>query len=381
MRGAIDDQGELFVVIDVESRIRKDHPLRPLKKRVDEILDRLDDVFAAAYSKTGRPSVPPERLLKALILMAVYSVRSERQLIERIDTDMLFRWFLDMSLQEDVFDATVFCHNRKRLDEHGITGAFFEAVVDEAISKGLCSDEHFSVDGTLIESMASMKSLRSRDQEEDDEHDSNSFQSRNPDVEFSGQKRSNRTHQSHTDPEAKLYRKGLGKETKLCHMGHLLTENRNNLILETSVTEANGTAERKATLEMLDRHKQKYEELPFTLGADKGYDSGAFLVELERRGIVPHVAMRSVAPSKVKNIRKDRSDGVQARKRMVRRMKYACFRNSQRLRRKMEECFGWLKTIAGLDRSRWVGRWKLKQFLEIGSASYNLIRMNKLIPC
>lgn len=225
MRGRSGDQDLLFYTINVESRIRADHPLRSLKRTIDAILTEMSPLFASAYSQTGRPSVPPERLLKALLLLAIYSIRSERQLVERIDTDLLFRWFLDMSPEDQVFDATVFTHNRPRLDKHGLTAAFFDAVLVKALQAGLCSDEHFSVDGSLIESYASIKSFRHKEEKDQQDDDSNSFKPRNSEVDFHGQKRTNDTHVSRTDPEAKLYRKGMGKEARLSHMGHALTEN------------------------------------------------------------------------------------------------------------------------------------------------------------
>ena len=379
MRGRKDCQTQMFYVIDVESRIRSDHPLRSLKAKVDEILRSMNSVFASAYSQTGRPSVPPERLLKALLLMALYSVRSERQLCERIDTDLLFRWFLDLSPEDPAFDPTVFTHNRPRLDEFGITGVFFDAVVKQAKDAGLCSDDHFSVDGTMIESLASMKSFRPKDEEESESGDSNSFQSRNPDVDFHGQKRSNETHASKTDPESKLYRKGPGKPSQLAYLGHVLNENRNGLIMGVCVTEANGTAEKDAAIEMLDRHQSKYQQMPKTVGADAGYDSGPFLLDLEERGIEPHVAMTSTQPADPDKAREDRKEKINARLRMKARQESVGYQLSQRARKKIEECFGWQKTIAGLAKSRWLGKWKLSQYFELSAAAYNLIRMIKLI--
>lgn len=383
MRGRKNPQRQMFYSIDVESRIRSDHPLRALKRRIDQILATMDEVFEAAYSQTGRPGVPPERLLKALLLMALYSIRSERQLCERIDTDLLFRWFLDMSPEDVAFDPTVFTHNRPRLDEFGVTGAFFDAVLKDAKAAGLCSDDHFSVDGTMIESLASMKSFRPREEQSSEEQkhdDSNSFQSRNPDVDFHGQKRSNETHASRTDPEAKLYRKGPGKPSQLAHLGHVLSENRNGLIVEVSVTEANGTAEKDAALEMLDRYQAKHGRGPTTVGADAGYDSGPFLLALEERGIEPHIAMTSTEPADPATARGDRQEKIQARRRMKERQKSIGYQISQRVRKKVEECFGWQKTIAGLGRSRWIGRWKLLQSFQLSAAAYNLIRMMKLLP-
>lgn len=386
MRGYSVPQGKLFFTIDVESRIRADHPLRSLKRTVDDILQGLGEQFAAAYSQVGRPSVPPERLLKALLLMALYTVRSERQLVERIDTDLLFRWFLDMTPDDPAFDATAFTHNRPRLDQQGLTAAFFEAVLRRAIQAGLTSDEHFSVDGTLIESYASTKSFRpraeetSRDVDQDGKsQDSNGFKPRNVEVNFHGEKRSNLTHASRTDPEAKLYRKGPGQEAKLCHLGHALTENRHGLVMAVTVTEANGTAEETAALEMLDRLNQRLGKKPVTLGSDKGFDSGPYYLELENRDIVPHSAMIQTKPAQEKHLRAGKRPAFEARRRMRERVLTEAYRLSQRCRKKIEECFGWIKTVAGLARSRHVGRWKLRQQMEIAAAAYNLVRMRKLM--
>jgi transposase len=380
MRGRAGDQDLLFYTINVESRIRPDHPLRSLKRIVDTILKDLSPLFAAAYSQTGRPSVPPERLLKALLLMALYSIRSERQLVERIDTDLLFRWFLDMSPDDDVFDATAFTHNRPRLDQQGLTAAFFDAVLVKAVQAGLCSDEHFSVDGSLIESYASIKSFRPLEEENQRNDDANSFKPRNAEVDFHGEKRTNDTHASRTDPEAKLYRKGMGKEAKLAHLGHALTENRHGLVLGVTTTEANGKAECQAALCLLDRLKSRHGLSPQTIGADKGYDSGTFYLELEQRGIEPHCAMLRQPDPDPRHIRPFRRDKVAARTRMRERLESVGYQISQRCRKKIEEYFGWMKTVAGLGRSRWVGRWKLQQQLELTAAAYNLVRMRKLLP-
>jgi transposase len=379
MRGQADDRAPLFHVFHVEDRIRADHPLRDIKRRVDRILEAMSATFDAAYSRTGRPSVPPERLLKALLLMALYSVRSERQLCERIDTDLLFRWFLDLTPSEAAFDATTFTHNRKRLDEHALPKTFFAAVVREAITAGLCS-EHFSVDGTLIESFASAKSFQPIAASDDEPPDANAFKPRNPAVDFHGQKRTNATHRSTTDPEARLYRKSAGQESKLAHLGHALGENRHGLLLATTVSAATGTAERQATLAMLSDLQATHDRQPRTLGTDKGYDSGAFYRELESRGIEPHGAMveqRLRSPEEVK--RAERAD-TEARHRMKARQATQGYRLSQKCRKKLEEAFGWLKAIAGLGRSRVVGRWKLQQLLDMGAAAYNLVRMRTLKP-
>ena len=380
MRGYADQQLPLFHTFEVEDRIRTDHPLRDIKRRTDRILDALHPKFEAAYSTTGRPSVPPERLLKALLLMALYSIRSERQLCEQIDLNLLFRWFLDLQPSDDAFDATTFTKNRQRLETHGLTKTFFDAVVAEAIAKDLCS-EHFSVDGTLIESFASAKSFQPKEAaNETNPPDSNGFKPSNPDVDFHGQKRTNQTHQSRTDPEAKLYRKGPGKEAKLSHMGHVLAENRNGLIVTVTATEANGTAERTATLDMLDDLKTTHDRVPTTLGGDKGYDDGDFFGTLEGRNIEPHVPLVKdpVDPKTVTH--KKRLPGLRARHRMRLRTGTEAYRLSQRWRKKVEECFGWLKSVAGIGRSRVVGRWKLRQLLEVSAAAFNMVRMRRLAP-
>lgn len=376
MRGRSDDQLPLFHVFDVEDRIRADHPLRGIKRRVDRILAGMSPAFTAAYSRLGRPGVPPERLLKALLLMALYSVRSERQICERIDTDLLFRWFLDLQPSAAAFDATTFTHNRQRLDDHDLTKAFFPAVVGEAITAGLCS-EHFSVDGTLIESFASAKSFQPK-AVSGGPKDANGFRPRNAEVDFHGQKRTNATHASRTDPEARLHRKGLGKEAKLAHMGHTLAENRHGLIVAVAASEASGTAERVAALEMLDGLKDAHGVQPTTLGADKGFDCGEFFRALEGRRIEPHVPLVK-APRDPKAVAYQKQvPGVEARQRMKARMASEGYRLSQKCRKKIEEGFGWLKQVAGLGRSRVVGRWKLQQLLEIGAAAYNLVRLQKL---
>jgi transposase len=385
MRGRRDPQPALFYAIDVEDRIRPDHPLRPIKATVDRLLAGLSDRFDAAYSATGRPSVPPERLIKALLLMALYSVRSERQLCERIDTDLLFRWFLDMSPEEPAFDPTAFAHNRPRLDAHGLTAAFFRAVLQEALAAGLCS-EHFSVDGTLIESYASLKSVAPIGGPKDpggepprgEPGDGNGFKPRNPDVDFRGQRRTNATHRSATDPEARLYRKSAGQETKLRHLGHALGENRHGLIVGVSVTEANGTAEREAAVDLIDGFRDLAGWDPATVGLDKGYDSGDLFLELEHRGVEPHGALTRPPKSKTVARAKER-EKVAARHRMAARQGGDGYRLSQRCRKKLEEGFGWLKGIAGLARSRVVGRWKIQQLWEVGAAAYNLVRMRSLL--
>ena len=379
MRGELDGQLPLFHVFEVEDRIRADHPLRDIKRRTDRILAGMGKRFDAAYSRTGRPSVPPERLLKALLLMALYSVRSERQLCEQIDLNLLFRWFLDLQPSDEAFDATTFTKNRKRLETHDLTRQFFDAVVADALTRGLCS-EHFSVDGTLIESLASAKSFRPKDEPNDPPGGANGFKPRNAEVDFHGEKRTNETHASRTDPESRLYRKSAGQESKLAHMGHALSENRHGLILGITATEASGTAERIAALEMIDGLKAKHGVVPVTAGADKGFDSGPFFLALETRGIEPHIPLTREPRDPHEVPWKIHLPGVKARRRMKRRMRTQAFRLSQKCRKKVEECFGWLKTVAGLDRCRTVGRWKLRQLLELGAAAFNLVRLRRLAP-
>lgn len=394
MRGRTEEQPDLFHVFNVEARIRADHPLRDVKRRVDSILMAMSPIFAQAYSRTGRPSVPPERLLKAMLIMTMYSIRSERQLCERLQTDLLFRWFLDMQPSEEAFDHAVFTHNRTRLDAHDFTKKFFDAVVSEALTADLCS-EHFSVDGTMIESFASAKSFQPKPKPDAPDSnddglsdgagpgaagDGNGFKPRNVEVDFHGQKRSNETHQSRTDPEAKLHRKGPGKEAKLSHMGHALTENRNGLIVGITTTEANGTAEREAALDLVDELQSTHQRKPKTLGTDKGYDSGEFLQALEARDIEPHVPLVKDPCDLEDVVHSKRKPGVEARHRMKERQSTVGYQLSQKCRKKVEEVFGWMKEIGELGRSRWVGRWKIKQMLEMGAAAYNLIRLRKLKP-
>lgn len=375
MRRKTDPQAPMFFVFNVEDRIPATHPLRAIKKRVDEELRRMSPLFDQAYAKVGRPSVPPEQLLKAMLLQALYSVRSERQLVERISTDLLFRWFIDMDPAEDVFNHSAFSHNRQRLENFGLVSAFFDGVVRQAMEAGLCSDDHFSVDGTLIQSHASLKSLKPIDDAEDNDDDNNSNDGgkagRNPSVDFHGQRRSNATHRSSTDPEARLYRKGDGQPGILCHSGHALTENRNGLIMAVAVDEANGRSEREQAINMLDDLYARHGVVPDTLGADKGYASGEFLGELAGRVVHPHVAMPSVP------IKGD-SDDHERRRAMSRRTQTIGYGISQRRRKLIEEAFGWIKTVAGLTRTPLVGRWKLKIQMTISAAAYNLVRMTRL---
>ena len=379
MRGKQPRQPAMFFAINVEDRIGPAHPLRPIKRMVDEELARMSPLFNDAYADIGRPSVPPEQLLKALLLQSLYSVRSEAQLIERINTDLLFRWFLNMDPAQDVFDATAFTHNRPRLEEHGIIAAFFHGVVRRAMKAGFTSDDHFSVDGTLIESYASIKSFVPKDPKTRDKSgDGNGFKPRNSEVDFHGQKRTNDTHQSRTDPESRLFRKGNAPAARLYHLGHAICENRNGLVMAVELTPALSSAEPQAAATMLDRMKRDLRLKPRTVGADKAYDSGAFLTELENSGIRPHVATRNSKIGGTGHRTKAQMPFVEARKRMRRREKTLGYSLSQRCRKRIEEAFGWIKTVGGMCRTRLVGRWKIKQQVELAAAAYNLVRIRKL---
>jgi transposase len=381
MRGKTDPQAILFIAaIDLEQRIRPDHPLRAVKRMVDEDLRKMSRRFDAAYADEGRPSVPPERLIKALLLQSIYSIRSEAQIVERIDHDLLFRWFLDLRIDEAVFDATVFCHNRKRLEEHGLIGAFFDGTVRRAMAAGLVSPEHFSVDGSLIEAYASIKSFKPKDeQDKKGDGDNNGFKSRNAEVDFHGQKRSNDTHESTTDPDARLVRKGAGQPALLSHALHAIIENRHGLVLAVEVNSPLDNSEPKAALSLIDRVKKRFGLKPKTVGADKGYDQGPLLRGLERRKIRPHVAVKEgkIGGDTARYRRRNKAN-IAARQRMRRRMKSAGYKISQRCRKKIEEWIGWAKTIAGLYRTRLIGHAKTGQQAHVAGAAFNLIRMRNL---
>ena len=369
MRGQKNSQPNMFYALDVEALIRPDHPLRKIKKLVDEDLSRMGHLFNQAYSDIGRPSVPPERLLKAMLLQALYTVRSEKQLAERIGTDLLFRWFLDMDPAEPAFDATAFTHNRPRLDKFGITQAFFGSTVRRIHKEKLASDDHFTFDGTMIDAYASIKSFVPKDQiGQKDSGDSNGFKSSNPEVEFHGQKRSNATHQSQTDPEARLYKKSNGQEARLRHLGHITTDNRRGLVLAVAVSCATGDAEPQQALKMLDALKADHGLRPKTGGTDKGYDAGPFILELEKRGIIPHVAVKEGKIGGEHPERRKDQEAIAARKRMRQRMKTLGYKLSQKTRKRCEEAIGWIKEIAGLARTKLVGHWKILQQLQVSAA-------------
>jgi transposase len=291
MRGTTSRQVTMLGVIDPEQLIPANHPIRRIKPLAEAALRDLEPTFERIYAQIGRPSIPPEHLLKSCLLMALYSIRSERQFCERLRYDLLFNWFLGLNVEDEPFDHSSFAKNRRRLLEHRVSRQFFEAVVRQARRRHLLSAQHFTVDGTLPEAWASMKSLRPRGQE-DDPGDGNGYTPSNPDVDFKGQRRSNQTHYSPTDPEALMARKGMGKETKMCFSGHVLMENRHGLVVDLELTSATGTSEWEAALRMLERMRQRMRRRRCTLGADKGYDTRDFIRECQGLRVTPHVAHR-----------------------------------------------------------------------------------------
>jgi transposase len=349
----------MLAFIDLEARVPLDHPLRTIKRLADEALAELSDVFDAMYAEAGRPSIPPERLLKASLLIALYSVRSERAFCEELDYNLLFRWFLDVDLLEPSFDATTFTKNRERLLKHKIGQQLFDEVVGQAHERGLLSDEHFTVDGTLIEAAASLKSFKRRDGEPPKTTDDDPG---NPSVDFHKEQRSNATHRSTTDPEARLFKKGKGKEAKLSFMGHALMENRNGLLVDFELTAATGTAERDVVPQLLDQARERHFR-PKTLGADKNYDTKACVADLRERGVTPHVAQNTSG-------RRSAIDG-----RTTRHPGYAA---SQQIRKRVEEIFGWMKTVGGFRRTRYRGLDKTGLAGYLVATAYNLVRLSRL---
>jgi transposase len=347
----------MFSYLSPEQRVRKDHPLRAIRAMVDEVLKQLSPRFGTMYAKAGRPSIPPEQLLRAQLLQMLYSVRSERLLMEEIDYNLLFRWFVGLNADDEVWDATVFTKNRDRLLEADVAKEFLAQVVAQARAKGMTSDEHFTVDGTLLEAWASAKSFQPKDKKSSSPPDDPG----NPTVDFHGEKRSNQTHESKTDPDAQLARKGAGKEAKLSYSGNLLVENRNGLIVQSTVWEATGTAERLAALAML-------EQVPgtgrVTVGGDKGFDTAEFVRECRNLRVTPHVAQNLAGRRSAIDRRTTRPAG------------YAI---SQRKRKRIEECFGWLKTIALLRKLRHRGTLKVDWIFTFACAAYNLVRMRNLL--
>ena len=366
MRGSDDNSGSLFSYVDVESRIRSDHPLRRIREIANAALAALDEDFEVLYARRfGRPSIPPERLLRAMLLQAFYGIRSERQLMERMEFDLLFRWFVGLGVDDAAWDHSSFSKNRDRLLAGEIAGKFLRAVLAQPRVKRLMSSDHFSVDGTLIEAWASLKSFRRTDGGDNDPDGPG----RNAERGFHAEKRSNDTHRSTTDPEARLYKKG-GQPAKLCYMGHALMENRHGLAVDGLVTQATGFAEREATLAMLDRRPRRRR---ITLGADKAYDVRGFIEDLRRRRVTPHVAIDGHVRSTAKTS-KPRSSAVDAR--TTRHPGYAV---SQRCRKRIEEVFGWAKSAAGLAKVKLRGRARVETVFTLALAAYNLIRLPKLL--
>jgi transposase len=357
MRGQDNQQADMFSYLSPEQRVRPDHPLRAIRAMADLALWSMSSRFDEMYSQMGRPSIPPEKLLRAQLLQMLYSVRSERLLMEEIDYSVLFRWFVGMNMDEAVWDVTVFTKNRDRLLDGDVAREFLCAVVKQAQEKKLTSDEHFTVDGTLVEAWASLKSFQRKDGKNPPPDDPG-----NPTVDFHGERRSNQTHGSTTDPDALLARKGNGKEAKLSYNGNLLVENRNGLIITTELFQANGTAERDAALVMLER-------LPgdkrVTVGADKAYDTKDFVAECRNIKVTPHVAQ---------NVK--RSGGSAIDERTTRHGGYAI---SQKKRKRIEESFGWLKTIALMRKVRHRGVHKVGWVFTFAAAAYNLVRMRNLL--
>jgi transposase len=363
MRGHFDSQPMIIAYINLEKRVPQDHPLRKIKSMADQELRRLSSLFNEMYSHTGRPSIPPERVLKSLLLIALYSVRSERQFCEQLGYNLLFRWFLDMELNDECFDPTVFTKNRERLMAHEVGRRFFDMVVGQARGAGLMSDEHFTVDGTLIEAWASLKSFRPKGEKPLDRPTDGDPS--NPTVDFHGEKRRNETHQSTTDPESRLMRKAKGKEAKLSFAAHALMENRNGLLVDLQVTPATGTAETEAAESMLKRQAWKRVR-PKTLGGDKWYDKRGFVSMLRGRKITPHVTQNS-----------ERRGGSAIDGRTTRHIGYSL---SQRFRKKVEEIFGWVKVVGGFRKTRFKGVQRTQLSAWFVGVAYNLLRMAKLMP-
>ncbi|HEV2080447.1 MAG TPA: IS5 family transposase [Allosphingosinicella sp.] len=360
MRGGDNRTGELFSYVDLEARVRADHPLRAIRAIVNEALSALERDFATLYASIGRPSIAPEKLLRAMLLQAFYSIRSERQLMERLEYDLLFRWFVGLGVDDAAWDHSSFSKNRDRLLDGDIAARFLAAVLAQPRVKKLLSTDHFSVDGTLIEAWASVKSFRPKVETSSDEPPSRG--GRNVEVDFKGEKRSNQTHESTTDPEARLYRKGAGMEAKLCFMGHGLMENRSGLIVDARLTTADGHAERIAALAMLEPRADR--PCAVTVGTDKGYDAEDFVNELRSMNVRPHVARNT-------NGRRSAIDR--------RTTRHAGYAQSQRIRKRIEEAFGWIKTVAGQRKTKFRGRDRVGWAFAFAAAAYNLVRLPKLL--
>jgi transposase len=363
MRGRAKKQASMLAFVDPETMIPIDHPLRTIKRFADAALAELSPLFDEMYAADGqgRASIPPERLLKASLLISLYSVRSERAFCEELTYHLLFRWFLDMDMLEPSFDHSTFSKNRARLLRHRVSREFFDAVVLQADRRHLLSDEHFSVDSTLIEAAASLKSFRPKDEPPPPKRPDGASPS-NRWVDFHREKRSNATHHSTTDADARLYRKGPGKEARLSYMGQALMENRHGLLVDFQVTIATGTAERDVVPQLIDAARQRGFH-PRTLGADKAYDTREFVGGLRAQGVTPHVAQNTTGRRSAVDGRTTRRPGYDA---------------SQKVRRRIEEIFGWIKTVGGLRRTRYRGLERVDFAGYLVAAAYNLVRLVRL---
>lgn len=353
MRGSDEQTSHMFSYIAPEQRVRADHPLRAVRRLTDAVLATLSARFDRMYSDMGRPSIPPEQLLRALLLQSLYTIRSERLLMEDIDYSILFRWFVGLGMDDEIWSPTTFSKNRDRLLQGDIAAAFFDAVVDQARQANLLSDEHFTVDGTLLEAWASLKSFRRKDDRATEPPDDPG----NPTVNFHGEARRNDTHESTTDPDARLARKGNGKEAKLSYAGHVLLDNRHGLVANVCVTAATGTAEREAALLLLGEAPDAA-----TVGGDKGFDVASFVEQVRALGVTPHVAQ------------KEQYTAID--RRTTRHPGYAV---SQRKRKLIEQVFGWMKTIGGLRKLRHCGGELVDWIVTFTAAAYNLIRLRTLL--
>jgi len=356
MRGRTERQAA-FIAITPEQKVPKNHPIRAVRALVEPMLKELSPVFNDMYGANGRPSIPPEHLLKATLLMALYSLRSERQFCERLEYDLLFKWFMDLNLDDPAFDHSTFSKNRQRLLDHDVAVKFLAAVLAAAQRRGLLSEEHFTVDGTLLEAWASLKSFRPRD-----DQDPPAGAGRNPERDFRGERRTNDTHVSTTDPEARLYTKSNGQTAKLCFMGHVLTENRSGLILDILVTQATGSAEREAAITLLQRRPGVHRRS--TVGADKAYDTKEFVRQCRAQDVTPHVAQNS-----------NRRGGSAIDGRVTR---HAGYDVSQRKRKRVEEPFGWMKTVGASRKLRYLGVVKNQLWMTFQAIAYNLVRIVNL---
>lgn len=363
MRGTDERSGKLFSYVDLEQRVPGSHPLRAIRRLVNEALADIGPELAAVYSRIGRPSMAPEKLLRALLLQLFHGIRSERQMIERLDFDLSFRWFVGLGVDDRVWDASTFSKNRERLLDGEIAARFLSAILARPQVKRLLSNEHFSVDGTLIEAWCSMKSFRPKDEDGADGAPDDAPGGRNSGVDFRGTKRSNDTHASTTDPDARLYRKSPGAGAKLCYMGHVLMENRNGLAVDAETTRVAGFAERLTAVAMLD-DVDRPDGSRITLAADRAYDTRDFVAELRDRCVTPHVAQNV-------NGRRSAIDG-----RTTRPPGYGA---SIRIRKRIEEVFGWVKSAAGQGKTRFRGLPRVRFAFTLTIAAYNLIRLPKLL--